>query len=416
MRIEEQSEAATDGPASIPANRADGDYPYERRVIFFTSLGHAIMHVAELIYAGILPILLVQFDLSLAGAGILVFPSLVLLGLGSFPAGLLSDRWDSYKIFLLFFFGTAVSAFLAAMSHTIWQLAAALGALGFCMSLYHPAGLGLISMGVRRKGLVMGIHGIFGNLGLALSPFLAGLLGARYGWRMAFLAPAGFIFLCGLGLVLFPIRIAHHEVDSEGRKVKGSIRPEQKRLLVWLYGIMIVTGFVYRGIMTYLPKFIGDNVQVSWLPAMVAGGLFASLTLTLGALGQIWGGQQSDRTDPFTIYSRVVPTYAPLLLAAVLFTGYPLVAGLCVFFFFFFAGQPLENQMLAQATPPNYRSTGYGVKFGLNMGIGAVAAPVCGWIGDRFGMAWIFYCLALVLLAATAGVFRMRAIKKQAPA
>ena len=414
MRIEKQSAAVAAGAAPGLPNSGDGDYPYERRVIFFTSLGHAAMHVSELIYAGVLPLLLIQFNLSLAAAGVLVFPSLILLGLGSFPAGLLSDRWNSYKILLLFFFGTAISLFLAVLSHTAWQLAAALGALGFCMSLYHPSGLGLISMGVRKQGLVMGIHGIFGNLGLALSPFLAGLLGARYGWRMAFLVPAGLIFLCGLGLLLFPIRIAHHELDSEGRKVKGSIRPEQKRLLVWLYGIMIVTGFVYRGIMTYLPKFIGDNVQVSWLPAMVAGGLFASLTLTLGALGQIWGGHRSDRGDPFTIYSRVVPTFAPLLLAAVLLTGLPLVAGLCVFFFFFFAGQPLENTMLAQATPPNYRSTGYGVKFGLNMGIGAVAAPVCGWIGDQFGMAWIFYCLALVLLAATAGIFRMRAIKKQA--
>ena len=386
-------------------------YPYERRIIFFTSLGHAMMHVLELIYAGILPLLLIQFDLSLAEVGILVFPSLVFLGLGSFPAGLLSDRWNSYKIFLIFFFGSGAGAVLAAMSRTVWQLAAALGVMGLFLSFYHPAGLGLISMGVRRKGLVMGIHGIFGSLGLAVAPFLAGFLGQSYGWQSAFLAPAVLVFISGIGLLFFPIRIAHHEVDAQGNKVKGKIEPAARHTLLWLYSIMIVLGFVYRGLMTYMPKYFGESVQVSWLSVVVAGGLFASITLTMGGLGQVWGGHLSDRIEPFKLYSRIVPLFAPLLLFAVFFTGYPLVIGMCVFFFFFFASQPLENQMLAQATPPNYRSTGYGVKFGLNMGIGALAAPFCGWIGDRFGMAWIFYTLALILLASVPGVFRLKAVR-----
>jgi len=402
-------EAAKD----IPGAQLSGEYPYERRVIFFTSLGHAMMHVLELIYAGILPLLLVRFDLSLAEVGVLVFPSLVFLGLGSFPAGLLSDRWNSYKIFLLFFFGSGASAVLASMSNSVWQLAASLGIMGFFLSLYHPAGLGLISMGVRRKGLVMGIHGIFGSLGLAISPFLAGWFGENFGWQSAFLVPAALVFLSGFALLFFPIRIAHHEVDSTGNRIKGKIEPAARRTLLWLYSIMIVLGFVYRGLMTYMPKYFGENVQVGWLPAVVAGGLFATIVLTVGGLGQIWGGHLSDRIDPFRLYLRVVPLFAPLLLLAIIFSGYSLVIGMCVFFFFFFSSQPLENQMLAQATPPDYRSTSYGVKFGLNLGIGALAAPVCGWIGDRFGMAWIFYTLVLVLLVSAAGVFRLRAVRNQ---
>ncbi len=389
------------------------EYPYERRVIFFTSLGHAVMHVLELIYAGILPLLMVRFDLSLAEVGVLVFPSLVFLGLGSFPAGLLSDRWDSHKIFLLFFFGSSTGAVLAALSSSVWQLAAAIGVMGLFLSFYHPAGLGLISMGVRRKGLVMGLHGIFGSLGLAISPLLAGFLGENFGWQAAFLVPAALAFLSGVGLLFFPIRIAHHEVDAKGNKVKGKIEPTARRTLLWLYSIMIVLGFVYRGLMTYMPKYFGENVQVGRLSVVVAGGLFATIILTVGGVGQVWGGHLSDRIDPFRVYSRVVPAFAPLLLFAVLFSGYPLVIGMCVFFFFFFSSQPLENQMLAQATPPNYRSTSYGVKFGLNLGIGALAAPFCGWIGDRFGMAWIFYTLALILLASTAGVFRLKAVRNR---
>jgi len=408
----ERSPAPGQKSAAAAAGQ-QAEYIYEGRVIFFTSLGHAMMHVMELIYAGVLPLLLVYFGLSLAQVGALVFPSLVILGLSSFPAGFLSDRWSSYRIFLLFYFGSAAGCLLAGLSRSVWQLAAALSLLGLFMSLYHPAGLGLISIGVRRKGLVMGLHGIFGNLGLAISPFLAGLLGVRYGWQTAFFVPAVLSAACGMGLLFFPIRIEHHELDAEGKRVKPSIEPGTRRTLVWLYIIMIVLGFVYRGTMTYLPKYIGEEVTVTWLSAVVAGGLFASITLTMGGLGQVWGGHLSDRIDPFRLYPRVVPLFAPLLLCAAFFSGWPLVVGMCVFFFFFFSSQPLENQMIALATPPGYRSTGYGVKFSLNMGIGAVAAPLCGWIGDVFGMAWIFYTLALVLLLAGAGVFKLRAVHRQ---
>jgi MFS family permease len=398
----------------VQATDDSQEYPYEKRVITFTSLGHAMMHVMELIYAGILPLLLIEFDLNLAQAGVLVFPGLVMLGVGSFPAGYLSDRWNSYSIFLLFFFGSAGACLLASISNTVWQLAGSLAVLGLFMSLYHPSGLGLISMGVRRKGLVMGIHGIFGSVGLAISPFLAGVLGSQYGWRSAFLVPAIISAMCGLVLVFYPIRIEHHEVDEHGNTVKPTIPSATRKTLLWLYAIMIVLGFVYRGVMTYLPKFIGERFEVASLGAVVAGGLFASIALTVGGAGQIWGGHLSDKIDSFKIYNRVVPVFAPLLLIAALFGGWMLIVGMCVFFFFFFAGQPLENQMLAQATPPAWRSTSYGVKFGLNLGVGALAAPICGWVGDMWGMGWIFYSLAIVLLLAAIGVFRMRAVRERA--
>ncbi len=413
MSIEVIEAELSEGATSPEDASGGGEFPYERRVIWFTSLGHGMMHVMELIYAGILPLLLVTFDLSLTQAGLLVFPGLVMLGVGSFPAGLLSDRWDSYRIFLLFFFGSSASCLLASFSNTLWQLAGSLALLGLFMSLYHPSGLGLISMGVRRQGLVMGIHGIFGSIGLAVSPFMAGALGVKFGWQTAFVVPAAMSAACGVALLFFPIRITHHELDEHGNTVRPTIAAATRRTLLWLYAIMIVLGFVYRGVMTYLPKFIGERFEVETLSAVVAGGLFASISLTVGGLGQIWGGHLSDKVNPFKIYNWVVPVFAPLLLIAALFGGWPLIVGMCVFFFFFFSSQPLENQMLARATPPAWRSTSYGVKFGLNLGVGALAAPICGWIGDMWGMGWIFYSLAIVLLLASIGVFGLRRAKER---
>ena len=403
------------------ADTAEYQYPYEKRVIIFTSLAHALMHMFELVYAGVLILLIREFDLSLAQAGILVFPNLVMLGIGSFPAGVLCDRWSPSKLLLFFFFGSAIASILIGLSDSTLKMAFAFGLMGLMGSAYHPAGLALISMGVRRQGVVMGIHGIAGNLGLAFSPFIAGLIGDRLGWQWAFFIPSGLGLILGVALLLFPIHVTHKTANGHS-KVKEpepgkrfKLDPAVKRTLIWLYGVMITTGFVYRGLMTYLPKYIGDNLSVSWLSsAVVTGGLFTSITLVSGGLGQIWSGHMGDKKSPFWVYVRLVPVWMPLLIVACMLQNYPLIGSLIIFHFFFFGGQPLENQMLAEATPPSLRGSSYGLKFFLNMGIGAIAAPICGWVGDKYGMIWIFYLLALVLGLSAIGAFKMNKVHQDA--
>jgi len=389
-------------------------YPYERRVIFFTSLGHGMLHFFELIYAGVLTLLIANFHLSLAEAGALVFPYILMLGLGSLPGGILADRWDIYKVFLLFIFGTSAAAVLAGLSHSVWTLALSFGLMGLFGSLYHPSGLALLSMGVRRKGFVMGLHGVFGSIGLAISPFVAGLLGEKFGWHMAFFVPAAFGFLSGILFLLFPVRISHRSLPKTvPAEAETDSQPagSNRSFLFWLYMVMIITGLVYRGLMTYLPKYLGENVHVSWTSSVIAGGLFTSLALLAGGAGQMWGGHVSDRHSPFRVYVRLVPLWGPLLLVTVLLGGWPLVAMLAVFFVVFFSGQPIENQMLALAVPPRHRSTGYGLKFGLNLGLGALAAPILGLVGDRWGMQWIFYCIAGTLFISAFLSQRLRKFK-----
>lgn len=400
-------------PAPEQASTAEA-FPYEKRVIFFTSLGHWMLHFFELIYAGILTLLIAHFDLSLAQVGTLVFPYLVMLGVGSLPGGILADRWDLYKVFLLFFFGTSAASVLAGLSQSIWTLALSFGLMGAFGSLYHPTGLAMISMGVRRKGFVMGLHGVFGSIGLAISPFAAGVIGARYGWNAAFFLPAALGFLSGIVFLLFPVHVSHRSLRpaADSQSVRQQPAKEEKSrsnrpALLWLYLVMIITGFVYRGLMTYLPKYLGDSIRVDWLSVVAAGGLFTSLALLAGGLGQMWGGHLSDRVSPFRLYTRLVPFWAPLLLLTVMFGGWPLVLMLAVFFFVFFGGQPVENQMLSQATPTHLRGTGFGLKFGLNLGVGAVAAPLLGLVGDKWGMDSIFYVMAAALALAAFMAFRL---------
>ena len=59
--------------------------------------------------------------------------------------------------------------------------------MGTFASIYHPAGLSLISRETtpETRGKALGWHGIFGSLGIALAPFLASIVFATgaVGWR-----------------------------------------------------------------------------------------------------------------------------------------------------------------------------------------------------------------------------------------
>src|SRR3972149_4253161 len=79
----------------------------------------------------------------------------------------------------------------AAERRLITYTAAALALLGFCIGLYHPAGLSLMAQGVRQRGLALGFHGVSGNVGQALAPALAVGLAIAVDWRLAVFVLAG---------------------------------------------------------------------------------------------------------------------------------------------------------------------------------------------------------------------------------
>ena len=61
----------------------------------------------------------------------------------------------------------------------VWVLGVALVLIGILGGLYHPAGLSLITRGVRSRARALGIHGAGGNLGTALAPLADGSRGGR---------------------------------------------------------------------------------------------------------------------------------------------------------------------------------------------------------------------------------------------
>ena len=69
------------------------------------------------------------------------------------------------------------------------QLGAALLAIGLFASIYHPVGTAMIVSYADKLGREMGLNGVWGNLGVASSALVTGVVGQYFGWRWAFIVP-----------------------------------------------------------------------------------------------------------------------------------------------------------------------------------------------------------------------------------
>src|SRR5436305_1478893 len=174
----------------------------ERSLVFITSLGHAICHMGELIFPAVMMAVMREFGLRPDHAADLALLGYVLLGVGAIPMGAWADAWGPTRVMQLYFLLMAVTAVGVAFSQETWHLVVTLTALGLAASIYHPAALTMISLGVTRRGRAMGINGVAGSVGQALGPWLGKEMADLGHWRAAYLILAGSsVVAAGLMLV-----------------------------------------------------------------------------------------------------------------------------------------------------------------------------------------------------------------------
>ncbi|HDQ45520.1 MAG TPA: MFS transporter [bacterium] len=376
----------------------------ERRILTVTCLGHALTHVYILILAGSLGAITASFGKSITEITAVATAGYLLYGLGAFPSGVLAARAGAKRTLQIFYLGSALVAAGIGLSASFTVFSAGIILLGFFGSLYHVSGLALISQGIEKRGRAMGLHGIAGSAGIALTPLLAGALTSLWGWRPVYLVMAvpgllGFLFLT----LDRTIPAAHAVTPDIGPS--GGVPPQARRMPpVFLVGaamlVMALNGLIYRGFMTMLPTYISLRVPIGGVSALVAGGLVTTLILSFGMIGQFSGGHLSDRRSMIRLYLFCVSASLPFMLLIGLTSHLPLVLAALGFTLFHFAQQPVENHLLARLMPPRLVSWGYGIKFTLTFGVGSLAAGLSGWVTDRFGIEHVFLVLAGVIFVS----------------
>lgn len=382
--------------------------PNERRILIFASVGHFITHFFELIYPTLAVALAADTGIGLDRVLGWSAVAYLLFGLGALPAGYLADRFGSRSVLLASLAGTGLAALAAGVSSPGPPLALALAALGLAGSLHHPAGMSLISRGIRARGRALGVNGVAGGLGVALTPFCTATLTALVGWRGTYLVTGVVV----LAATLFFRRLSLSEPMGDHGDVV-SVHADGSRTILFplLCLATMLAGISYRGNTIAQPAYFAARVS------MLGYGTVTTLVYLIGVAGQYAGGRLADRHDLRYLYLGAHAASLPALLLMAWLTELPLVGAASMFVLFSLGMQPIENSLFARFTPPRLRGTGYGIKFALTFGVGALgvrlaqAAEASGdlslaflWLGGVVGLTVV----TITLFIAASGSAAMR--------
>src|SRR6516225_7846233 len=190
------------------------------RVIGFVNLAHLIDHYSMLIFAA--AVIIMGPALGMAYSELLPYatPGFVAFGAGSLLTGWLGDRWSRRHMMLIFFIGIGASMISVDFVQTRAELGVALFAIGIFASIYHPVGTAMIVSYADRLGREMGINGVWGNLGVASSALVTGVIGQYLGWRFAFIIPGAVTVMFGIAFAL----LVAHEDRKGSRQVAAQAR------------------------------------------------------------------------------------------------------------------------------------------------------------------------------------------------
>ncbi|MEA3487182.1 MAG: MFS transporter [Thermodesulfobacteriota bacterium] len=374
----------------------------EKKIMLFTCVGHFFTHFYEVMFPALAIPLMISLKMNLEDVLMLGFLMYLLYGLAALPWGMISDRFNNRITLIIFFAGTGSGAILTAFSDTRASIMFSLAIIGFFASIYHPAGMGLISLGMKNRGMALGINGVAGNLGMVSAPFAAGLLNWLIGWKATYLMIGTLSIIWGI--MLFMVNIDETPVHAEaGGNAPNSENNNNMKYFLILCVIMTIAGLVYRGNSIVLPAYL--ELKASFLWDFLSGidlhnitgaktavaALLTSLIYMFGIMGQIAGGRMADRYDLRWMYLAFHSISLPFIILMGVLSQELLVISAAIYIFFSLGMQPIENSLVAKYTPSRWRSTGYGIKFILVFGIGSLAVYIVGWIKETWNLGAVYF-------------------------
>lgn len=390
----------------------------QRRVLVATCLGHAMTHLYMLVFPALVTPLRAELGLSLDDALELSFFGYLLYGLGSVPAGIITDRWSARWMLCLCLGLAGLGSLLAGLSTSVPMLVVALALVGLGASIYHPTGMALLSRTfTERRGRALGTNGVWGNVGLASAPFITGLLAGTAGWRSAYLVLSVPGLVGAAWVATLPLDEAEVEerVVAAAREDEGALR----RFFLVLCVAMTLGGLAYRTSSVIFPTYFEAKTTfleplagqlLGWFDATgaktAAATTLTSLVYVVGIVGQMLGGRFADRFELRLGYVLFHLATLPAVFAVAALTELPLFGAAMVYLLFALGMQPIENSLVAKLTPAAWRSTAYGLKFILTFGVGALAVPLVGKVVDAAGLSAVFQLVAafeigIVVVATT---------------
>ncbi|NOZ03694.1 MAG: MFS transporter [FCB group bacterium] len=368
----------------------------EKIILMITGGSHLSVHSLMLVFPNILLVLQKEYQAGLDTLGFVAMASAFMFGLGAIPTGYLESRIGGRNQLLAYQFGTSFSAVLVMLSQSLFTMTIGLMLLGLFSSIYHPAGLTLISRRVTNISKGMAIHGIAGSIGLAIGPIMASVFTEFFSWRVAYGTLAGFNLLLALGTLSF-IGLRKGKVQEVD---EAQTESTDRSALALYYGIMVLMGMAFTGFTTFMPAHFAVETRnvLGSLSDTLRGGVFTTTVLIFGIIGQMIGGYLGSRYNRVKLLFLIVLINVPFMFLFGILSGIPVIIFGIILGIVHFSVQPVGNSIIAQYTHSQHRGLGYGISFFFSFGVGSVAAGLSGLIAENIGISYVFPAMALILL------------------
>jgi len=382
------------------------------RELWLITIGHGLTHWYPATFYLLLPLIGSELGLSYTEIGLIMTCQYIASAVANIPGGVLVDTVGRKGLLMaVSLFWVGFPYLLIGFTHNYAMLLVCVALVGFGNSLWHPTAIP--TLGTRypdRKGLVLSLHGMGGNVGDAIAPVVIGAALAVFSWRQVVVlnvAPGlvvALLMFALLGTIQLGAKKTHGETQSLAQYLQGLRVLLRNRAVVLLSVGSSFRTMTQTALLTFLPVYLARDMGYS--PALVGACLFALQAAGFAAAPV--AGHLSDRMGRKHIMMASLAMTA-VVLAGMAFAGKSpvFIALIAVLGFFLYATRPVLQAWLLETTPKNMGGSSIGVLFGAQA-VGAALGPwIAGMIADRQGLSATFYFLAFTIVIANIFVIWM---------
>lgn len=374
------------------------------RELWLITVGHGLTHWYPATFFLLMPLIGAELGLSYSQIGLVITCQYIASAVANVPGGVLVDTVGRKGLLMaVSLFWVGFPYLLMGFAHGYAMLLVCVALVGVGNSLWHPTAIP--TLGQRypaRKGLVLSLHGMGGNVGDAVAPVVVGAALAVFSWREVVVMNVlpglvvALLMLAFLGTLRLGSRRAA-QPQSLAQYMDGLRELLANRALILLSIGSIFRSMTQTGLLTFLPVYLAHDMGYS--PFWVGACLFALQAAGFAAAPV--AGHLSDRVGRKNIAISSMACTALVLFAMAVSGGSALFVGLvAVLGFFLYALRPVVQAWMLETTPRNMGGSSIGILFGAQALGGAVGPLLAGMVADRHGLLATFYFLAVTIVIA----------------